>query len=263
MDLGASGQVYLAAAATSGLGKGIARSLAADGASLWIGSRSADAVQRVAGELASESGSPVGGTTLDVTDPSSISTWVGSALAEHGRIDGLLVNAGGPPAGGFESFTDADWQMAFELTLMSTVRLIREVLPTMKRQRSGSILAITSSSVKEPIDILLLSGVMRSAVANLVKSLAREFAPFGIRLNSIIPGRVATPRVSALDEAQARRAEKSPDEVRRDSEAGIPLGRYGTTEEFGRVGAFVLSPAASYMTGEIVTVDGGAMTGVW
>jgi 3-oxoacyl-[acyl-carrier protein] reductase len=263
MELGASGQVYLAAAATSGLGKGIARSLAADGANLWIGSRDIDAVKRVAGELESESASQVGGTTLDVTDPSSISSWVGAALAEHKRIDGLLVNAGGPPAGGFDGFTDADWQMAFELTLMSAVRLIREVLPTMKRQRSGSILVITSSTVKEPIDILLLSNVMRSAVANLVKSLSRELASFGIRLNSIIPGRIATPRVRSLDETQAKRSNQTPDEVRSNSEAAIPLGRYGTTDEFGRVGAFVLSPAASYMTGEMVTVDGGAMKGVW
>lgn len=263
MDLGTSGQVYLTAAATSGLGKGVAWELAADGASVWIGSRDTDAVQRVADEMATETGSPVGGAVLDVTDPSSISSWVSSALSEHQRIDGLLVNAGGPPAGRFESFTDPDWQMAFELTLMSTVRLIREVLPTMKRQKVGSILVITSSTIKEPIDILLLSNVMRSGVANLVKSLSREFAPFGIRVNSIIPGRIATPRVSALDETSAGRMGKTPDEVRREAEGNIPLGRYGTTDEFGRVGAFILSPAASYMTGEMVTVDGGAMRGVW
>jgi len=263
MDLGTSGQVYLTAAATSGLGKGIAGELAADGASVWIGSRDGEAVQRVAEEMAAETGSRVGGAALDVTDPSSISSWVASALAEHERIDGLLVNAGGPPAGGFESFTDHDWQMGFELTLMSTVRLIRQVLPTMKRQKSGSILVVTSSSIKEPIDILLLSNVMRSGVANLVKSLSREFAPFGIRVNSIIPGRIATPRVRALDETSAGRSGRTPDEVRQETEASIPLGRYGTPSEFGKVGAFILSPAASYMTGEMVTVDGGAMKGVW
>jgi len=263
MDLQVDGKSYLVAASTSGLGKAVARALAADGARVWIGSRNAKSVDSVSAELSSDTKGTVSGAVLDVTDPKSISSWFAAALSEHHRIDGLLVNAGGPPAGTFDSFTDADWQMAFELTLMSTVRLIRNALPTMKRQRSGSILVVTSSSVKEPIDILLLSNVMRSAVANLVKSISRELAPLAIRVNSIIPGRIQTPRVASLDEISARESGRSTEDIRAEAEARIPLGRYGDTDEFGRVGAFLLSPAASYVTGEMVTVDGGSMRGVW
>lgn len=263
MDLATRGKVYLAAAATSGLGKGVARALALDGATVWIGSRNAKSVDAVAAELRSETGSQVSGIPLDVTDPASISAWISAALDADHRIDGLLVNAGGPPAGNFDSFTDPDWQMAFELTVMSAVRLIRGVLPTMKRQKSGSILVITSSSVKEPVDVLLLSNVMRSAVANLVKSLSREVAEYGIRVNSIVPGRILTPRLVALDETVARRDGLTPEQVQKRSAESIPLGRYGEPDEFGRAGAFILSPAASYITGDMITVDGGAMRGVW
>jgi 3-oxoacyl-[acyl-carrier protein] reductase len=263
MNLGTTGKTYLVAASTSGLGKGVARALAEDGAAVWIGSRKRESVERVCAELRPEKAGSVAGSVLDVTDPDSIEAWIQASLAGNDRIDGLLVNAGGPPAGTFDSFTDDDWQMAFELTLMSAVRLIRGVLPTMKRQRSGSILVVTSSTVKEPIDILLLSNVMRSAVSNLVKSLSRELAPVGIRVNNIIPGRILTPRVVSLDETTAAKDGRTPDEVRAANEKAIPLGRYGDPDEFGRVGAFLLSPAASYVTGEMVAVDGGSMRGVW
>jgi 3-oxoacyl-[acyl-carrier protein] reductase len=258
--------VYLAAASTSGLGLGIASVLAEEGASVWLGSRKEEAVKETARQLemrGSSAGGTVGGDVLDVTDAASISGWVREALAAHKRIDGLLVNAGGPPAGTFDTFTDHDWQMSFELTLMSTVRLIREVLPTMKRQRSGSILVITSSTIHEPVDMLLLSNVMRSGVANLVKSLSRDVGRDGIRVNNIVPGRIDTPRVRSLDETAAADRDASPEEVRAGFEANVPLGRYGTTDEFGRVGAFLLSPAASYITGEMVVVDGGSRRGVW
>lgn len=125
------------------------------------------------------------------------------------------------------------------------------------------MLIVTSSSVKEPIESLLLSNVLRSGVANMAKSLSNEFAPFGVRVNSIIPGRIATPRVAALDAATAKRQGRTPEEVRAEMESLIPLGRYGEPDEFGRVGAFLLSPAASYITGEMITVDGGARRGVW
>ena len=262
MDLGVGGRVYLAAASTSGLGRGVAGALAADGAAVWVGSRNESSVQKTIAELG-EGNAGVSGAVLDVTDPASISSWVASALAVHGRVDGLLVNAGGPPAGTFDTFTDHDWQMSFELTLMSTVRLIREVLPTMRRQRSGSILVVTSSTILEPVEYLLLSNVMRSGVANLVKSLSREVAGDGIRVNNIVPGRIDTPRVQSLEAATAQRQGVTPEEVRAGNEAAVPLGRYGTPEEFGRVGAFLLSPAASYVTGEIVVVDGGVRRGVW
>jgi 3-oxoacyl-[acyl-carrier protein] reductase len=263
MDLGVDGRVYLVAASTSGLGRGVAGALAADGATVWLGSRNEDAVATAIADLSALKAGTIGGAVLDVTDPGSISEWVAAALSAHGRIDGLLVNAGGPPAGTFESFTDHDWQMSFELTIMSAVRLIREVLPTMQRQKQGSILAVTSSTIKEPVDMLLLSNVMRSGVANLMKSLSRDLAQYGVRVNNIVPGRIDTPRVRALDSAAAATREMEPDEVRSGFEQAVPLGRYGTPEEFGRVGAFLLSPAASYVTGEMIVVDGGSMRGVW
>ncbi len=262
MDLGVANGVYLTAASTSGLGRAVATALARDGATVWIGSRKDESVHETVAEMES-TGWSAGGSVLDVTDPRSISDWVAAALGTYGRIDGLLVNAGGPPPGTFESFTDHDWQMGFELTLLSTVRLIREVLPTMKRQRSGSILVITSSSILEPIDRLILSGVMRSGVANLVKTLSREMGAHGIRINNIVPGRIDTPRVQYLEKSTAKERGITTDEVRAEHDNKVPLGRCGTIDEFGNVGAFLLSPAGSYVTGEMVVVDGGVRRGVW
>ena len=200
---------------------------------------------------------------LDASDPDSIFQWVENTTNAFGGVDKLVVNAGGPPAGTFDDFEDEAWQSAFELTLMSSVRMIRAVLPLMREAGSGSILSITSASVKEPIDFLLLSNVMRSGVTSLAKSLSKQLAPENIRVNNLMPGRIDTNRVQSLDAMNAAARELAVSEIKAANEAGIPLGRYGTIEEFGKLGAFLLSDAASYITGQTIAVDGGSINTVW
>lgn len=263
MDLGLKNKVILVAAASKGLGYGIAESAAHEGAKVCIGSRTKADIETAAAQLQSETGSDVLGVVLDATDANSIENWVAAAIKQFGKIDGLVVNAGGPPAGGFDDFDDAAWQSAFELTLMSSVRMIRAALPSMREQGGGSILTVTSSSVKEPIDILLLSNVMRSGVVSLVKSLSHQLAGEQIRVNNLVPGRIDTDRVRSLDQIGANKGQISVADQKAKNEGAIPWGRYGTIQEFGKAGAFLLSDAASYITGETLIVDGGAMRTVW
>ena len=261
MDLGLKGKVVFASASTDGLGLAIAECALAEGASVFIGGRSEERLAEALGRLAAEagaSGGRIAGAALDMSVPASIEAWAAAGKAAFGEPDALLVNAGGPPPGDFEAFADdGPWEAAFNLTLMSAVRLIREVLPALKARR-GAMLAITSSSVKEPWPGLILSGVMRSAVASLLKALSVELAPFGVRVNNIAPGNIMTGRLERLIAAEAKKAEISADERRSQRQSAIPMGRIGEAEEFGRVGAFLLSPAASYVNGQTVLVDGGA-----
>lgn len=263
MDLGLKDKVILVAAASKGLGYGIAQAVAREGARVCIGSRTEADIKSAADTLQTETGAEVVGIPFDARSAASISAWVDAAVTHFGGVDGLVVNAGGPPTGGFDDFDDADWQAAFELTLLSSVRMIRAVLPSMRARGGGSIIAITSSSVKEPIDILLLSNVMRSGVTSLLKSLSRQLAPEKIRVNNLVPGRILTDRVRAIDRLGAEKSGWSVAEQRAVQEAQIPWGRYGSTDEFGAAGAFLLSDAARYVTGETLIVDGGAMKTVW
>lgn len=263
MDLGLNGKVIMVAAGSKGLGYGIARAVAAEGALVSIASRQQSHIEAAAQQLQAETGTAVLAHRMDARHADSISQWTDATLAHYGRIDGLVVNAGGPPAGNFDQFGDTDWQAAFELTLLSSVRMIRTVLPAMRQQGGGAILTITSSSIKEPIDILLLSNVMRSGVVSLVKSLSRQLAGEKIRVNNLVPGRIDTERVQHLDNIRAEQAGISLAEEKAKQAASIPWGRYGTIDEFGRAGAFLLSEAASYITGETLVVDGGAMRTVW
>jgi 3-oxoacyl-[acyl-carrier protein] reductase len=260
MDLGLNNKVALVAAASKGLGFGVARALASEGARVSICSRDTASVEAAAAKLRAETGADIHAAVCDVTQRDSIEAWVNGAAAQWGAIDALLVNAGGPPGGLIKDFTDEQWQAAFELTLMSSVRMIRAVLPHMTH--GGAILTITSSSIREPIERLGLSTVMRSGVAGLVKTLADELAGDHIRVNNLIPGRIDTERVGQLDAAAAKREGISVDDVRTRSISRIPLKRLGTIEEFGAAAAFLLSPAAQYITGATLRVDGGAMRSV-
>lgn len=265
MDLSVSGKVYMIAGASRGLAYAIAEVLVKEGANVSIASTSSEAISTAAAQLRdlSRDGAEVLACVCDVTDPAAINAWHSQTIAQFNGLDGLVVNAGGPPPGNFDDFSDDEtWQSAFELTLLSAVRLIRAVLPDLRARGAGSILTMTSSSVKEPIDYLLLSNVMRSGVTSLAKSLSQQLAAENIRVNNLVPGIIETDRITALATAQAQANEISVEQQKADMQSLIPMGRFGQADEFGRAGAFLLSPAASYITGATLVVDGGTMKAV-
>ena len=233
---------------------------AADGAKVSLCSRTAAEVEVAAKTLADDYGADTIASACDVRKLSDIEAWVDKTVSTWGKVDCLLVNAGGPPAKMFVELSDDDFQAAFELTLLSSVRMIRLALPHMSA--GGSILTVTSSSIKEPIPRLGLSTIMRAGVVGLVKTLADELSGDGIRVNNLVPGRIDTDRVAQLDAVSAEKLGISSAEVRQRSLKGIPLGRLGTIDDFGAAGAFLLSPAASYITGATLRVDGGAMRSI-
>jgi 3-oxoacyl-[acyl-carrier protein] reductase len=263
MNLNLTGKVAMVAASSRGLGFGVARELAREGAVLSIASRNRESVERAAENLRKETGARVLACVMDAGDAQSIASWTEQTIAEFGGVDLLTANAGGPPPGLFEGFDDAAWQSAFDINLMGTVRMIRSVLPSMKARGGGSIVTITSTTVKEPADQLILSNVMRSGVTSLVKSLSLQLAPFGIRVNNLMPGRIDTDRIRQIDADRAQKTGSTAEICRKLSEKSIPLGRYGTSEEFGKAAAFLLSDAASYITGSSLALDGGALKTVW
>jgi 3-oxoacyl-[acyl-carrier protein] reductase len=260
MDLGLKDKVALLAAASKGLGYGVARAMGREGAQLSICSRDADQVRAAGEKLSAETGAHVLAMPCDVRDAATVEAWIAQTVARWGKIDALLVNAGGPPAMTFKETTDAHWQAAFELTLLSAVRLIRAALPHMPH--GSAILTITSSSIKEPIERLGLSTVMRAGVAGLVKTLADELASDGIRVNNLIPGRIDTDRVAQLDQNTANARGITFEQARAEAISKIPLKRLGTIDEFGAAAAFLLSPAAAYITGATLRIDGGAMRSI-
>ncbi|MBT4108007.1 MAG: SDR family oxidoreductase [Proteobacteria bacterium] len=263
MDLGLKGKTIMVAAGSRGLGLGIARQVAKEGACVSIAAPTEPRVHESAAKLRDETGASVISAVMDARDHGSILKWRDDTLDAFESIDGLVVNAGGPPAGLFDDFDDADWASAFELTLLSAVRMIRAVLPSLRSGQSGSIVTVTSSSVKEPIDMLLLSNVMRSGVTSLAKSLSRQLAGEGIRVNNLVPGAINTDRLRGLMETQAARTGEPFKKLWDSRAATVPLGRFGEPDEFGQAGAFLLSDAAAYITGETLIVDGGAMKTVW
>jgi len=263
MDLKLKGKTILVAGASSGLGFGVAEAVAAEGANLSISSRNRENIDAAAAQLQEKSGAKVEAYICDMSKAEDIQKWVKASLAEFGTIDGLVVNAGGPTPGKFDDFDDDAWGKAYNLTLMSAVRSIREVLPAMRAQGSGAIVTMTSMSVKEPIDVLLLSNVFRSGVVSLMKSLSPDLAAEGIRINNLVPGRMDTNRVRSVDAMRAKKMGTTAEQERDQQQSMIPIRRYGTPQEFGKTAAFLLSDAASYITGSTVTVDGGKTSTVW
>jgi 3-oxoacyl-[acyl-carrier protein] reductase len=263
MDLKLKDKVIMIAAASQGIGYGIAEAAAREGARLSLCSRSREKIEQAAGTLRDQFGIEARGYVCDAGDSEAVTDWSQSTLREFGGVYGLVVNAGGPPPGGFDSFDDADWDHAFNLTLMSAVRMIRGVLPTMRGQRHGSILTLTSSSVKEPIDNLLLSNVFRSGVVSLVKTLSNEVASDGIRVNNLVPGRIDTERVQTVDRMNAEKKGITVEEQQRQQWHTIPLGRYGSIQDMGNAAVFLLSDAAAYITGATLVVDGGKTRAVF
>ena len=261
MELGLKGKVALVAGASRGLGFAVAQELARHGAHVSIASRD-EAGIRSAAERIGQAGGDVCATPLDVRSADGIEKWAAATIEKFGGIDLLFTNSGGPPAGAALSFNDAAWQDAIDLLLFSTLRMARAAVPSMQGRGKGAILMSTSSSVKEPIANLGLSTVLRASVSALAKTLALELAGSHIRVNQIVPGRIDTDRVRQLDQINATKQGVTPDQAKAKALATIPMGRYGEIEEFGRVAAFLLSDAASYMTGATVQVDGGLVRSV-
>jgi len=261
MDLGLRGKVALVTAASRGLGRAVALQLAQEGTSVAICARREEPLEATARTIRKTTGAEVLAVPADVSVPEDVDRLVKTTLDRFGRIDVLVTNAGGPPPGRFLDLTPADWEAAVQLTLMSAVRLCYAVVPAMREQGEGSIVAMTSISVKQPLPNLLLSNSIRLAVVGLMKTLADELAPDGIRVNVVCPGWTRTERVEQLLQDRAVRNGTTPDEEAAKIAAAIPLGRMGTPEEFARVVAFLASPAASYITGVSLLVDGGMYRG--
>ena len=248
MDLGLSGRRFLVGGASRGLGEATARALLAEGARVAGASRNPDPDPAMAA-------AGIVPVAVDLSGPDGAASAVEAAVRAFGGLDGLVVNTGGPPGGTFATIDDATWERAIAGTLQSTIRLIRAALPHLRQGLDPAIVIVLSSSVREPIPALITSNVLRPGLAGLIKSLVTEIAP--IRINGVAPGRFDTERVRSLDEARAADTGSSVETVQAQTRARIPLGRYGDPAELGRVVTFLLSPAASYLDGVIVAVDGG------
>lgn len=257
MDLGLKDKTALVTAASQGLGGAVATELAREGARVMISSRDEESLARAAEEMAEETGSTVEYRACDLTSAAQIDAMITHATDRLGGVDVLVNNTGGPPTGNFADVDDEAWELAFRQIILSMVRCVRGVLPSMRERGGGRIVNVASSSVKQPIDNLLLSNTFRAGLHGLAKSLALELAPEGILVNTLGPGRILTGRTESVDAGQAESQGISVEQVREQFAARIPLGRYGAPEEFARVAAFLASPANGYVTGQAILVDGG------
>jgi 3-oxoacyl-[acyl-carrier protein] reductase len=261
MDLGLDGKVALVAAASRGLGLAVAEELAREGMKLVICARG-EAALRAAAESLRAHGAHVTDVVADLSRADDVARVVERAIGEHGRVDVLVTNAGGPPAGPFEAHSAEAWHAAVRENLDSVVELVRGVLPGMKERRWGRIINVTSIAVKQPVDNLILSNSIRAAVTGFARTLANEVAPYGITVNNVMPGYTATQRVEDLAQSNASQRGTTVDAEFARWESQIPTGRLGEPKEFAAMVAFLASTRASYTTGASIPVDGGWIKGL-
>lgn len=262
MDLGLKDRVALVTGASRGLGRAVAERLATEGAHVVVNSRSIGALTAAADEIARETGRRIVAVAGDVSRQEECEALVERTVGEFGRLDVLVTNAGGPPPGGVDDFGPAAYRDALEVNLMSAVQLTLAALPAMRRNRWGRVVAITSVSVKQPIDGLLLSNTARPGVVGFIKTISRDLAADGILCNVVAPGYIHTARVESLVAGQADARGISREEVLEGMTAHIPAGRIGRPSEFANAVAFLASEAASYITGHTLQVDGGLVKGL-
>jgi 3-oxoacyl-[acyl-carrier protein] reductase len=262
VDTGLSGKVAMVAAASKGLGYAIAEAFAAEGAALAICARGEAALAKARDAIARSAAGPVHAVAADVSRLDGIQSVVQSTLERFGRVDVLVTNAGGPPVGLFNSMDWSQWQQAVDLTLRSAVEMTRGVLPGMRERRWGRVIHVTSLTVKQPIDGLMLSASIRAAVTGFSRTLANEVAADGITVNTILPGFMNTERVVELAEATAAREGIAVEAVQSRTREQIPMRRIGEPRELAALATFLASERASYITGQSIAVDGGWIRGL-
>jgi 3-oxoacyl-[acyl-carrier protein] reductase len=257
VNLGLDNKSVIVCASSAGLGKSTALEYAREGAQVMLCGRRESELQRAAKEILTATGREPHYTVADMTNPEDTERLVAATVSAFGGLFALVNNSGGPPAGTFEQFDDDAWQSAFELNLLSYVRTIRASLPHLRTANGGRVVNFASTAVKSPIDDLILSNTFRTGILGLTKTLASELGRDGILINVLGPGRVLTERIEQLDVMRAKKAGISVEQVRADTRRTIPLGRYGTPEEYAKIAVFLGSPANTYITGQSVLVDGG------
>jgi 3-oxoacyl-[acyl-carrier protein] reductase len=262
MDLGLEGRRALVCGASMGLGRAIAQALAAEGADVVVNSRSADRLAAAAREIADATGSEVTAAPADLTDPDAIGRLVEVARTALGGVDILVTNTGGPPSGPFEDHSADVWRHAIAQNFESVVNLVREVLPAMKERGWGRIINVTSISVKQPVEGLILSNALRAGVTGFAKTIANEAGPFGVTVNNVLPGFTRTERLAELAQAVSGRTGTTPQSVYEAWQKDVPAGRLGEPEELGALAAFLASEKAAYITGQSIAVDGGWIKGL-
>jgi 3-oxoacyl-[acyl-carrier protein] reductase len=258
MDLGLDGKRALVMGGSRGIGRGIAAALAGEGAAVAIVSRDQAALDRTAAEIGSETGRPVLPIAADLADRAALAAAFATVESQLGGVDILVNNSGGPPPSGVGGIDPALWRDQFEMMVLNIIGLTDLALPGMRARRWGRVLTVASSGVIQPIPAIGLSNTLRSALVGWSKTLAGEVGRFGITVNMLLPGRIATQRVAQIDAAAAAAQGKTPEVIAERSAAEIPVGRYGTIEEFGAVAAFLAGTGASYVTGSMIRIDGGA-----